>query len=132
MAENHRPGLKCLPPRLSRSVHAVVIIQIVNANHGPREIGRVGSLAGADEYPSVSILYRSRGRHYLNSFNARVLKASAEVPKQPIIAAFHTHIDLERRSAIHRFIPQPRRVPFPLTPARLSMISFRTAVSRST
>jgi hypothetical protein len=106
MAESHAPGLQGLLPRLSGPIHAVVIIQIVDANYGSQEVRRVRSFTGANEYPAISILHRNFGRDYFNAINVGALKSFAKVSKQPVIAAFHAHIDSKRRSRIHSSVPQ--------------------------
>src|SRR5215471_2961270 len=102
MAENNSLGLQCLAADSSRPIHAIMIIQIMNANHGPREIGRVDSFRGSNKYPAIGILHRDLARHYLHAFNVRALKASAKVFKQPVIAPSDTYIDLDR---IHSIAP---------------------------
>ena len=102
MAENHTSGLQCLPARLSGTVHAIVIIQVMNADHCLREIGRVGSFAGADEYPAIGIMNGGLAWRHLNVFNMRALESFAKISKQPVITACHAYVDFERTFEIHK------------------------------
>jgi hypothetical protein len=95
MAQNDTPCPQRLPARLSRPIHSIMVIQIMNADYRPRQVGRTDGFIGANEYPGISILNGSFACYYLNALSPGALESFAEVSKQPVIAAFNAHIYLE-------------------------------------